>query len=370
MKVVFLVHSLSMGGAERATVRWAEYWHSIGWDVHIITLSQGQNELSCPPHIPRHNCGLENSSKASVFRRCFTLVRRLKALRRLLKQIQPDVVLGMTVGPSLLLALLSRFSSKRSPPYLTVACERTYPPLMPEGQITKVLRRYLYAYVDMVQSQTTQGADWLQAHTGCLKCCVIPNGITLPVLSPQPRSKGYVMLAVGRLDPVKGFDRLIRVFARLNAVHPDWILRIVGQGQEYDHLSDLIQAEGCQSVIELCGAASDMSAQYQQADVLVLSSHVEGFPNVILEALAHGLPVVSVDCQTGPRECITHGVNGLLVPQDDMVGLEQACSAIMSDHEMRKRMASEAVDSVRSFTFDRVHQQWHDMFRSLNNQEN
>ena len=122
------------------------------------------------------------------------------------------------------------------------------------------------------------------------------------------------MLAAGRLAPEKGFNSLIEAYASILQKHPNWNLAIVGEGSERQKLQSLIDAKGITSRVHMPGWAGNMADWYARADLYVMTSSFEGFPNTLAEALAHGIPAVSFDCDAGPRDIIHHGQDGLLVP--------------------------------------------------------
>lgn len=127
-----------------------------------------------------------------------------------------------------------------------------------------------------------------------------------------------MLLAVGRLVEGKGFGPLIETFSRLAQDFPDWMLVILGEGPDREALEHQVQSVGLVGRIRLPGQAGNASRWYKAADLYVMSSRSEGFPNTLIEAMTHGLPTASFDCDTGPRNIIHHGMDGLLVPACDM----------------------------------------------------
>jgi glycosyltransferase involved in cell wall biosynthesis len=110
------------------------------------------------------------------------------------------------------------------------------------------------------------------------------------------------------------------------------------------------------------GIAGNVAQWHARCDLYVLTSHSEGFPNALAEALCHGLPAVSVDCDTGPRDIIRHGVDGLLVPAGDATALTQALDRLMGDDELRRQFAAHAVDARQRFSIDRIAGLWEALF--------
>src|SRR5680860_543767 len=165
----------------------------------------------------------------------------------------------------------------------------------------------------------------------------LPDG--RPAVSPAALLDGsrQVLLAVGRLGTEKGFHDLLDAFASLAARFPQWDLVILGEGEERGNLEAQRHALGLDRRVYLPGRVGNLGDWYHRADLYAMSSRVEGFQNTLLEALAHGLPVVSMDCDTGPRDIVRHETDGLLVdPQSGAGGLIQALSTLMDDTATRR----------------------------------
>jgi glycosyltransferase involved in cell wall biosynthesis len=172
-----------------------------------------------------------------------------------------------------------------------------------------------------------------------------------------------IVLGAGRLVHQKGFDRLIEAFAGLGADFPEWELRIAGAGPRRASLARLSQQSGAN--VALLGRVHDMAGEYARASIFVLSSRFEGFPMVLLEAMSHGVPVVSMDCPTGPATLIEPGVSGLLTRRDDIPGLGAGIRTLMEDARLRAELAAAARERVSRFSIDPVAGQWRELFAQL-----
>lgn len=175
------------------------------------------------------------------------------------------------------------------------------------------------------------------------------------------------LLAVGRLAPQKGYDRLIAAFSALASDFPEWQLHIVGEGPCRKELEESVSILGLTSRICLPGAVGNLADWYQSADVFVMTSRFEGFPNTLAEALSYGLPAVSVDCDTGPRDIIRHGIDGLLVPQGDHALLVGAMTTLMTHDDLRVRYGQRAMEAPRRFSPQRISGIWENLFRQVMN---
>ena len=186
---------------------------------------------------------------------------------------------------------------------------------------------------------------------------VIPNAVP-PLPGGRARLEAPVVVAVGRLRPIKGYDRLIRAFAAVVADHPDWRLRICGGGRERAALQSLVGELGLEGHVCLAGRVRRIERELERASIFVLSSHAEGLPLAMLEAMSKGVPVVSFTCPTGPREVIEDGIDGLLVPNGDEAALGRAIAALIEDEALRRRLGSAAIRKAEAFGRDAVGERW------------
>ena len=178
-------------------------------------------------------------------------------------------------------------------------------------------------------------------------------------MKPLPGTKGQRrIVAAGRLSPEKGFDLLIEAFAKVAGRHPDWSVRILGEGPGRTDLIEQIERHGLERRVDLPGWVEDPWAEMLAADLFVLPSRYEGFPNALLEAMACGLPAVSFRCQSGPAEIVRDGEDGLLVPAADVEALAAAMDSLMSDDGRRRRLAERAADVTRRFSKELFYERW------------
>jgi len=173
-------------------------------------------------------------------------------------------------------------------------------------------------------------------------------------------------LAMGRLAPAKRFDLLIDVFADLADEFSDWDLSIWGEGADRDDLQARIDAAGLQHRVQLRGRTDAPWDALSQGQAFVLSSAVEGFPNVLLESMALGLPCVAFDCPSGPRGMTRDGQDAVLVPAGDRDKLREALRRVFSDPALRQDLGKRAAESVRNrYALPAVLAQWDALFDSV-----
>ncbi len=188
----------------------------------------------------------------------------------------------------------------------------------------------------------------------------------LPRVLGEPRAERQkVVLAAGRLTWQKGFDLLIDAYVPIAREHPDWQLRIYGDGNRKQRLRRRILRHGVYNNVFLMGATQRLGEFMSRASLFALSSRYEGFGMVIVEAMSKGLPVVSFDCPRGPAEIIDAGRDGILVPSQDVAGMTHALLELMQDDDRRRRYGAAALDKAPRFEIDQIGAQWESLLAQL-----
>jgi glycosyltransferase involved in cell wall biosynthesis len=192
----------------------------------------------------------------------------------------------------------------------------------------------------------------------------IPNGLPAAPAAASGQTS-HVVVAAGRLTHQKGFDLLISAFGRVAGCHPEWELRIYGDGPGKDALERQAAGAGLSGQVKLMGRTGRMPAELAKASIFALSSRFEGFGMVIIEAMSAGLPVVSFDCPRGPRDIITDGSDGLLVPPEDVTAMAAGLARLMDDEELRCKMASAARETAGHYSMDEIGGKWRELLTEL-----
>jgi glycosyltransferase involved in cell wall biosynthesis len=295
--------------------------------------------------------------------RLFGKGRHIPALRRAIRDSRPDVVVSFIDRVNVLTLMATPGLSLP-----VVVSERTAPNVYDLGWTWKALRHWLYPRAAALVAQTAAALRYFPPARGRVDR-VIPNpviGGEIRAEPPRPARAPYRVLGMGRLGPEKGFDRLLAAFAQVAPQFLDWELEIWGEGPERPrlerHLSDL----GLGTRARLPGITRDPMEVMRSVDLFVLSSRFEGFPNVLCEAMARGLPVISYDCPSGPREIVRHEIDGLLVPPEGGVNaLSAALARLMGDPAERLRLAARAPGVADRFALDRVMGLWDELLANV-----
>ena len=295
-------------------------------------------------------------------------LRRIFSLRRVLRELRPDIALAMMNTNNIILSFAARGVSD----LVVVGSERTYPPQVPLGFFLEWLRSWSYGNLSVLVAQTAKAAEWLQQHCRIQRIETIPNALTWPlsihepVVELPPQLKGRkVLLAVGRLSGEKCFDLLITTFSQIARDYSDWILVILGEGSERVELERQISNASLSDRIMLPGQVGNIGQWYEASDLYVMSSRFEGFPNSLLEAMACGLAAVSFDCDTGPRDIIRHNIDGVLVTPGDFQALRTVLVRLMRDGVLRQEYADEAKNVIERFSTEVIAGRWEKLFREI-----
>ncbi|WP_405781984.1 glycosyltransferase family 4 protein [Streptomyces sp. NBC_00859] len=263
-----------------------------------------------------------------------------------LKSVEADVVVGTRPGLNVQIARQTRRGPVRiGQEHLTLDSHNA------------LLRReigYRYGLLDAVTTVSEADAHAYRTRLAVpgLRIEAIPNSVPEPVLAASGTTAKWVV-AAGRLTETKRFDLLIRAFEQVVAVRPDWRLRIYGSGDasgnEKGALRALINELGLYNHVFLMGPANPIEAEWVKGSVAVVTSRLESFGMSLVEAMRSGLPVVSTDCPHGPREIISDGTDGRLVPVGDTGAIASALLELIEDDALRAAMGRAARSSSARF---------------------
>lgn len=372
LKIFFYIHSLTGGGAERVTASLVRHLADKDHDVGVITMHSEERDFY-PLDLRVRRITLNLAGATRGIGKLTVNYRRWLELRSVFKTEKPDVVVAM-MTTSIVLAILAAIGL----PVRVYGSERNYPGLKATTRPWALLRRLFYRFADGHVAQTREAESWLQHHTAARNVHVIPNPVFWPIPSFSPQvapdnvvpPERKIILAVGTKPDQKGFDLLVRAFSGLASDHPNWALVIIGLDPASDAISGggasvqwLAEEVGVAQSVYLPGRLGNVAEWYQRADLFVLSSRYEGFPNVLLEAMASGCACIAFDCNTGPRDLIQHGVNGLLVSAECVDALTNAMARLMSNDDLRVELGNNAVAVRQTFSERRVMALWQQVFQ-------
>ena len=367
MKILYQIHSTyNPGGMERVLLNKVRYFvEEKGWEAVVVTTDQHSRPsfYPFPEGVRMIDLGVNYSDDNGkpFHKKLFGYFRRRlehrKRLAALLEQERPDIVDCFYPGESSFVPSLKDGSRKVMELHQSKLFHHQYNRSGLMGLADKVRARIdekLVRRFDRFVVLTEEDAGMWGEMPGIR---VIPNAANF-IAEKYSDCSAKRVIAVGRLDYQKSFDRLIQVWEKVHQQIPDWRLDIFGQGEWQEMLQGMIDERGLQETVKLNEPTKNIGQEYSESSMIVMSSHYEGFPMVMIEAMACGLPAVSFDFKCGPKDIIKEGENGLVVPDGDIDGLAEAMMTLMRDDELRKRMGEEAKKVVETFSEAKVMDKW------------
>src|SRR5262249_18106621 len=281
-------------------------------------------------------------------------------LRSTLKALRPDVVLAFMTEASVVTVVAALGLG-----IPIIVTERNQPDRPGLGRFRRLARRLSYAWASAIVVQTNEIAHWAKSRFR-LPVYVLPNPVKISERKDvAPNHNGGLVIGAGRLVHQKGFDLLIESFARVAESYPNWRLVIYGEGPERARLKAQIERHSLHDRISLAGLFTDVEAVFSQADLFVLASRFEGYPNVLLEALSFACPIIASDCPGATSAILDGGRYGLLVQPEDTKALAEALDCMMSNASLRGRYAARASHAVADLDVARIGGRWLEVFSSI-----
>jgi len=359
MKLAYCIHSLwNSGGVERVLTDKANYLAEVyGYDVTIITAKQDgrPNYFHLSPLVHTVDVGINYYSR-------IRLPRFLRRLDGILCELRPDICISLSNYDIYGLASMHDGSVKIAEYHFNH--DRW---LMEKGRWSLKARiricrlEHCAAAMDKFVVLTQSDAeDWRR---------VVPDVAQIynpcpyePFRSPLG-SKEFI--ATGRLAKQKDFASLVRIWKLVDARHPDWTLRIYGDGPLRAELEAQIGNLGLKGKVILEKPVKNIVEKMRGSAGLLMTSIYEGFGMVLAEAASQGLPLVATDCKCGPSEIVYDGRNGYLVQIGDENRFADSVCALIEDPELRKKMGAASLEVAEKFKKPVVLAQWHELFQTF-----
>ena len=350
MRVMFFCPTLADGGADRVVLTLLEHFDRAQFSPSLAVLRrEGALIDEVPRTVELHVLGAPRLAVAAP------------ALARLLRRVQPDVVFSTHGSANIIVALAHALARSHA---RLVLSERSALVRADRGRIRRALevpaKRITYRRADLVTAVSAGVAGQLASLLGLAesKIAVVYNPMVaadLPVRAAEPIAHPWfsgsipVLLAVGRLVAIKDYPTLLEAFARIRARHPAR-LAILGDGPLRATLEQCACDLGIGNDVAFLGFDKNPLRYMARARVLLHASRAEGLPGALIQAMACGTPVVSTDCDFGPREVITSGHDGFLVEVGDATALADRALAVLCDPALAGRLTEAARASAQRFT--------------------
>lgn len=376
MKLIYCIHSVyNPGGMERVLLNKVNYLvKNLGWDITVVTTDQKGKKPFYP--FPKEvrmidlDINYSNDNSKNVFRKIVGYLYRKqlhkKRLSALLEKEKADIVVSLYPSESSFIPDIKDGSKKVLEIHYCKFFRLQYGRKGLLGLIDRqrtlqderIVRRF-DKFVVLTNEDRGYWGDLPNIE-------VIPNAAMFVADRYSDVSTKRV-IAVGRLDYQKGFDRLIQAWEIVykSGKYNDWRLDIFGQGEWKDMLQRMIDEKGLNGSAFINRPTKNIGREYADSAMLVMSSNYEGFGMVLVEAMSCGLPVVSFDCKCGPKDIIRDGENGLIIPNGDIKALAEGMMRLMENNDIRKSMSLNARKIVDTYSEKTVMDKWIALFNSL-----
>lgn len=374
MKLVYLIAgTYNSGGMERVLTNKVNYLVAHGCDITVVTTDQ-RGQLPFFPLDKRVACydlgiNYEDNNGKSFFNKLvyypFKQWMHKKKLTKLLRHLHADIVVSMFCNDASILPRMNDGSKK----VLEVHFSRFKRLQYGRKGLWRLADEWRNANDERIVSRFDRFVVLTEedrTYWGNIpNIRVIPNARTYTFERPADLNSKVVM-AVGRYDYQKGFERLIDAWVKVCSKVNDWNLEIIGDGSLRQNMIRQIEENRLGNRIILKKLSADqMKEAYMNASVFVLSSRFEGLPMVLLEAQAAGLPIVSFDCKCGPRDVVTDGIDGFLVEEGNVTALSDALLRVIQDDVLRFRMGKSAYEHSNRYEESVVMKKWTDLFAEV-----
>ena len=362
--IAFYIGGLCIGGAERVICNLAEYFCSEGYLVTMVTKVRDEKEYDLNSRIRRIIADITPEEETGS--RIHNLLARINKLRRIWKEVKPDVIVSF-IRKNNLMAIASAVPLGIP----VVVSVRSAPERELMGFGFKTISFLLFRMAAGVVLQTREAYDFFPGYIRA-KAVVLPNSINPEFLkaseeletqgdgSSTNSARKKKIITVGRIDDNKNQKLLVDAYVRIAMQYPDWSLELVGDGSGKKSLEEYVLTLPCKDRINFTGAVDDVAKRMSEASIFVLPSKIEGMPNALIEAMVMGMACISTDCPCGgPRDLIAADEsNGVLVPVDNADAMAMALKRLITNDILRESMGDNAKKIINTLHPDAVNKQW------------
>lgn len=369
MRILYCLDgTFNSGGKERIVINKANWLASHGYDVAIFTTEQaGRTDFFPLKGVKRYDSDIlfTNIKDKNPFSKFLILQNRKNKCKKILQNyidiFKPDIIISTNGYEVSIVNKVKRVRKKIIESHFT----RWFRLKRNRSGIWKIVDRILTKqdlkevkkYDKLICLTNEDRLNWKEIDNAD----VINNFIEEKTFHAAPL-ENKLMIAVGRLQYQKGFDRLINAWKIVNNKFPDWKLNIFGDGELKDELNHQIEQLELKDSVNINVPTKNIHSEYLKSSALLMSSHYEGLPMVMLEAMETGLPVVSFDFPCGPKDLIKNGTNGFLIKEGDIEGMANMIGRLIEDREERKRMGKINFETTKKNYPDSIMEKWIKIF--------
>lgn len=357
MKILLFIPALNAGGAERVMVTIANYLVCEGNTVEILTLNTDNSFYMIDKRIQVKGMNLiiTNTGLKRKFDILYMEFMRRREFIRETNKFNPDVVLSF-LNTTNFIAL----SAKKQVSCPIIVSERNDP--LCYSKFIQFLCKKIYKKADILVCQGKKVSDYYKKFG--IDCRVVPNPLNSKAVGLYTGNWKNKIVTVGRLIEAKNQQMLIKAFAKISDKYPDYTVEIYGEGPLKEDLYNLIKKLNLENRVLLCGNKKNIMTLVSDYCCFVLSSNYEGFPNVLLEAMASGLPVISTNFSTGiANELIKNGVNGYVIDTNDINKLSSKLEKLIVDENLNLTMRKNNLIMNKIYSEDLICKRWSSLLK-------
>lgn len=353
MKLLMIMSAIDIGGAQRFCLNICKYFNSIGYDYQVLFLRKGKSADLRQEFIDNHICFLEFD--------CKSVMRSIPQIVQYVNKVKPDVMLS-TVGNVDFAVAVAKLFIPKVKFYIRKANvvfdnQKSVANMAKLGFEALICNKLIALTKDMKQ-------DYMQYGFKEKNIVVINNMIDLEYINQRikevvsehewfNKTTYRLIVANARMVPEKRYDVLIKAFERVEKAIPEARLMILGNGPLREQIEKMVP-QSLKNKISFTGFQNNPYYYMYHASVFTLTSDYEGFPNVVIEALACGLPVVTTNCKTGPREIIENGKEGYVVKRGDYNAVADALIEILSNKGKRVSFSQNAIKKAKQYDVEKI----------------
>lgn len=372
MKIVYCIAGIyNSGGMERVLADKTNHLAEQGHDVYIITTDQGGRKSFFDFHPAVQHIDLavnyDEIQNKNILSKTLLYHNKQRTHRKrltaTLMKLRPDITISMFDHEAPFLPEIHDGSKKLLEAHFSKNKRLYYGRTGLWGTAdrwrTKKDEQTVKKYDKFIVLTHEDMQDW-----GSLPNMeVIPNSCSeAQIISPL---KSKTVLAIGRLDHQKGFDRLINIWKKVAPQATGWQLKIVGSGSQKAKLQEMTDRYGLTNKLSIQQPVSNIDRLYADASILAMTSRYEGLPMVLIEAQKRGLPIIAYTCKCGPKDVITDGIDGLLIPEGQEDNFVNKLTELIKNKELRSRMGTAALKSSEKYSRTNVMRKWEEIFYNL-----
>ena len=356
MKIMFYINVLGGGGAERVIANLANQFVANKYQIIVVTTTRIENEYHLDSWIKR--ICLNDYINISG-NRIIKNLKIIKKLRCVLKKEKPDIIISFMQEPNLRAILAARGTNTKVLISVRNDPEKEYP-----GKIGRIIGKKILPLADGCVFQTEQAQKWFPISLQ-KKSAIIFNEVADSFFETSRNSSDNI-ITIGRLNKQKNQVLLIDAFAEVSKKYPDEKLLIYGEGNLKEFLEKEIERQNLSNRVFLMGTTDRVPEVLSKAKMFVLTSDYEGMPNVLLEAMAVGVPCISTDCPCGgPRTVIESGKNGLIISVNSKNELIKQMEYMLANPNIANKMGITAKKDAERFRPDNVFKEWEHYIQDL-----